>query len=373
MSYNPAYRSVLAGSMIQSRRGDKVETYSIGVDLGGTNLRVASFDRNNGIRDSIELSTRRQNGRDAIICDLCDAVESLIQKFAGRQECVGIGVATPGPMELPEGRLLDPPNLPGWENFELRQTLERRLKRTVIVENDANVAALAECLLGQGKELKFNSLCMLTLGTGVGCGMILDGRIWHGMNGMAGESGHVSVDPEGPLCACGTRGCLELSASATGLVRQAGERIVLNPESGLGVNLRQKPDFTATDLFDLANEGDATAIQIFEAQGRALGRGLASLVNSLNLPLYVLGGGVAAGWELFAPKMFEELIKGSSIYRLTNPQRVASEYMAKANTHIVPAKLGSNSGILGACLVPFGADSSTSATAASSVGQYEFV
>jgi glucokinase len=349
-----------------------VELYSIGVDLGGTNLRVASFDRNNGLRDSIELSTRRQKGRDAIISDLCDAVESLIQKFAGRQECAGIGVATPGPMELPEGRLLDPPNLPGWENFELRQELERRLKRRVIVENDANVAALAECLLGQGKELKFNSLCMLTLGTGVGSGIILNGRIWHGMNGMAGESGHVSVDPEGSLCACGTRGCLELSASATGLVRQARERIAQNPESGLGANLRQKPDFTATDLFDLAKEGDSNAIQIFEAQGRALGRGLASLVNSLNLPLYVLGGGVAAGWELFAPGMFDELIQGSSIYRLTNPQRTTSKCMARANTHIVPAKLGSNSGILGACLVPFGEDS-IAAAPVSSAGHYQFV
>jgi glucokinase len=119
---------------------------------------------------------------------------------------------------------------------------------------------LAECLLGQGKELRFKSLCMLTLGTGVGCGIILNGRIWHGMNGMAGESGHVSVDPEGPLCACGTRGCLELSASATGLVRLARERIAQNPESVLGANLWHKHDFTAIDLFDLAEDGDPGAI-----------------------------------------------------------------------------------------------------------------
>jgi glucokinase len=190
---------------------------------------------------------------------------------------------------------------------------------------------------------------------------------------MAGESGHVSVDPDGPLCACGTRGCLELSASATGLVRQARERIAQNPESGVGVNLRQKTDFTATDLFDLAKGGDPDAIQIFEAQGKALGRGLASLVNSLNLPLYVLGGGAAAGWELFAPKMFDELIQGSSIYRLTDPQRTAGKYMAKANTHIVPAKLGSNSGLLGACLVPFGEDSIAAAAPLSGVGHYQVV
>ncbi len=290
-----------------------MELYSIGVDLGGTNLRVASFDPNWGLRDSVELLTRRHAGRDAVIADLCDAVESLIRKFGGRQECVGIGVATPGPMELPEGRLLDPPNLPGWENFELRRELEKRLKERVVVENDANVAALAECLLGQGKELKFSSLCMLTLGTGVGSGIILNGQIWHGMNGMAGESGHVSVDPQGPMCACGTRGCLELSASATGLVRQAREHIALHPGCALAAKLREKPNFTATDLSTLANEGDRNAIQIFETQGKALGRGLAVLVNSLNLPLYVLGGGVTAAWELFAPKMFDELSQGSSM------------------------------------------------------------
>jgi glucokinase len=257
-------------------------------------------------------------------------------------------------MELPEGRLLDPPNLPGWENFQLRQELERRLKRPVIVENDANAAALAEYLLGQGKELKIDSLCMLTLGTGVGSGIILNGQIWHGMNGMAGESGHVSVDPKGPMCACGTRGCLELSASATGLVRMAKYRISKNPESTLGALFRTKADFTAADLFELARDGDRDAIKIFEVLGRALGRGLASLVNSLNLPLYVIGGGVTGGWDLFAIKMFEELNRQSSIYRLTNPRREINERLAKADTHIVPAKLGSNAGILGACLLPFG-------------------
>jgi glucokinase len=333
-----------------------VETFSIGVDLGGTNLRVASYDHSHGLRESIELSTRRQKGRDAVISDLCNAVESLIQKAPVRHECIGIGIASPGPMELPEGRLLDPPNLPGWENFELRQVLQRRLKRAVVVENDANVAALAECVLGRGKEFKLNSLCMLTLGTGVGSGIILNGQIWHGMNGMAGESGHVSTDPEGKLCACGTRGCLELSASATGLVRQAREHIDEHPECRLGENLRQKTDFTATDLFHLARSGDQDAVRIFESQGTALGRGLASLVNVLNLPLYVLGGGAAAGWELFAPKMFEELIQGSSLYRLTDPKRSLDERLARANTHVVSAKLGANSGILGACLVPFCAD-----------------
>jgi glucokinase len=331
----------------------KVGEYSIGVDLGGTNLRIAAYTPEDGLKGTIQLSTRRPEGRDAVISDLCDAVEALAAQFGGNERCVGIGVATPGPMELPEGRLLDPPNLPGWENFQLKRELEGYLKGVVIVENDANVAALAEHLSGQGREFNVDSLCMLTLGTGVGSGIILNGRIWHGMNGMAGESGHISVDPDGPLCGCGTWGCLELSASATGLIRMAHERISLHPRSSLGDLFRMNPGFTAADLFDMAKHGDLDSIQIFEALGSALGRGLSSLVNSLNLPLYVIGGGVASAWEQFAPKMFDVLARGSSIYRLTDPKRKSGERMAKAETHVVPARLGSNSGILGACLLPF--------------------
>jgi glucokinase len=333
-----------------------VGSYSIGVDLGGTNLRIAAYSPERGLQDTIQLSTRRPDGRDAVLLDLCDAVESLSSRFGGIERCRGIGVATPGPMELPEGRLLNPPNLPGWENFQLRRELERYLKGPVLVENDANVAALAECLLGQGREFKVDSLCMLTLGTGVGSGIILNGQIWHGMNGMAGESGHISVDPLGPLCACGTRGCLELSASATGLIRMAHECISLDPHCGLGDLYRTNRDFTALDLFDLAKRGDRDSIQIFDILGQALGRGLSGLVNSLNLPLYVVGGGVASSWEMFAPKMLEVLREGSSLYRLTDPRRSPEQRMAKAETHVVPAKLGSNSGILGACLLPFCAE-----------------
>ena len=327
--------------------------FSIGVDLGGTNLRVATYSPEDGLKETIQLSTRRAEGRNAVLFDLRNAVEALTARSGGSERCRGVGVATPGPMELPEGRLLNPPNLPGWENFQLKQELEKCLDAPVIVENDANVAALAEWRLGQGSQYNVDSLCMLTLGTGVGSGTILNGQIWHGMNGMAGESGHVSVDPRGPLCACGTRGCLELSASATGLTRMAHERALLHPESGLGARFRANRDLTASDLFDLAKGGDHEAIAIFGVLGEALGRGLSSLVNSLNLPLYVIGGGVASAWEMFAPRMFEVLTQDSSLYRLTDPKRPPDERMAKAETHVVAAKLGSNAGILGACLVPF--------------------
>jgi glucokinase len=136
----------------------------------------------------------------------------------------------------------------------------------------------------------------------------------------------------------------------------AHERVSLHPDSALGDMLRANPSFTASDLFDLASRGDLDSIYIFGVLGEALGRGLSSLVNSLNLPLYVIGGGVASAWEMFAPTMLQTLIEGSSLYRLTNAKQRPEERMAKAETHVVPAKLGSNSGILGACLVPFAVD-----------------
>ncbi len=195
-----------------------MEPYSIGVDLGGTNLRVGVYAENARLLETLNLSTRRHAGRDAVISDLIAAVQTLRKTSGSSYRLAGVGGATPGPMELPEGRLLDPPNLPGWENFPLRSELQRALGIDVQVENDANVAALAECQLGQGEVMGADSLCMITLGTEVGSGIVLRGSIWHGMNGMAGESGHVSVDCNGALRPCGTRGHLELYATANGLV-----------------------------------------------------------------------------------------------------------------------------------------------------------
>jgi glucokinase len=330
-----------------------LESYSIGDDLGGTNLRVAAYAQKTGVLQTINLSTRRSVGRDAVILDLIEAIRTLLRIFGSSYKLAGVGIATPGPMELPEGRLLDPPNLPGWENFPLRNQLERALGIDVLVENDANAAALAECFLGQGQTIGVDTLCMITLGTGVGAGIVLRGSIWHGMNGMAGESGHISVDCNGTLCACGTRGCLELYASATGLVRMVEDRIAQGEGAGLASLRKAQGGLSADALFTLGQTGDQDAQEIFHRMGIALGKALGSLVNTLNLPLYVLGGGVAAAWPLFSQWMFDELSSSSSLYRLTDPMHPPASISAKAKTHVLPAKLGASSGLLGACLLPF--------------------
>jgi glucokinase len=325
--------------------------YTIGVDLGGTNLRVAAYSQAAGVLDQVLLPTRLAAGRDAVVDDMCRAIRQLLDKNSS-SSLAGIGVGSPGPIELPEGRLRNLPNFPGWDGFELRAAIERTLGMPVILENDANLAALAECLLGKGKTIGADSLCMLTLGTGVGNGIILHGRVWDGMNGMAGEAGHATIWPDGHVCGCGSNGCLEQYASATAVRRMADEAIAAGNAPGLVALKTIDADFTSRDLADLARAGDADATRIFDMVGRSLGIGLAALVNTLNLPLYVVGGGVAQAWDLFAPKLFEELRHRSYVYRLTDGQLDPYGHRS-AKTYVERAELGADSGILGACLLPF--------------------
>jgi len=325
--------------------------YTIGVDLGGTNLRIAAYSKSSGILDQIQLPTRLAAGRDAVVRDMCGAIQQLIDKHS-RAGLAGIGVGSPGPIELPEGRLRKLPNLPGFEGLELRTAIQEILNIPVIVENDANLAALAECLLGKGKSLGVDSLCMLTLGTGVGNGIILNGKVFDGMNGMAGEAGHATIWPDGHVCGCGSNGCLEQYASATAVVRLAHEAIARGNAPGLAALQQKNPEFTSRELADLARAGDPEAQKVFDLVGRSLGIGLAALVNTLNLPLYVVGGGVAQAWDLFSAKMFAELTHRSYVYRFTGGQIDAQGHRS-AKTYVEPAELGAESGILGACLLPF--------------------
>jgi glucokinase len=317
--------------------------FSIGIDLGGTNLRIAAFTSDWERREAITTPTRVQDGPGAVLDDMCAAVEKLVAE-CGRGELVGVGLGSPGPLELPAGRLLQPPNLPGFEDLELKTELENRLQVPVIVECDANAAALAECHAGTGKKFGLHSLCMLTLGTGVGSGIILNGRVWHGYAGMGGEAGHVPVYHDGLMCGCGTRGCLEQYASATAIARAGQNLVHAKPQSGSGT-------VTARSIAEAAQAGDVESQRVYDGVGEALGIGLASLVSTLNLPLYVVGGGVVAAWDLFAPAMFAEIERGSYIYRLTKPADGAVPQAGKTN--VFPAELGPDSGLLGAAMLPF--------------------
>jgi glucokinase len=316
--------------------------YSIGVDLGGTNLRIASYAEGVDFLNSILMRTRLEEGHNRVVRDLCEAVSSLADRDYGGRRLIGIGVGTPGPLELPEGILRNPPNLPGWDDFNLRSAIESTLGRRVTIESDANLAAIAETMCGAGMRHGINSLCTLTLGTGVGSGLVLDGRIWHGANGMGGEAGHIIVhEHNGAPCGCGGFGCLEQYASASGVVRMAREILgEAAPDSSHEVAL-------------LALAGNPGAIQVFKRVGYSLAIGLTSLINTLNLPLYLIGGGLCEAWDLFAPTMFSELRRMSYVYRLTMPDVLETARLLPKKTYILGAELGTHAGLLGACLLPF--------------------
>jgi glucokinase len=332
-----------------------MKPFSIGVDLGGTNLRVAAVTPAGETLDLIHLPTRLHDGSHAVLDDMAGAIGRLIATHPG--DLLGIGVGSPGPLELPLGVLHHPPNLPGFDGLNLRTELERRLDRPVHVDSDANLAGYGEFLLGAGRAFAVDSLLILTLGTGVGCGIVLEGRIWHGMQGAAGESGHGPIIPDGIPCPCGARGCLEMYASATAIVRRARELGIAAPADP-SLQGNGAPPLTASAIAQLAASGDERALQVFAEAGHALGLSLAHLVNALDLPLYVLAGGAAAAWPLFAPRMFSTLREGSYVYRLSMPRDPA--VFEPRKTHVAPAQLGPDAGLLGAAMLPVAGRSQSS-------------
>jgi glucokinase len=328
---------------------------TIGIDLGGTNLRIAAFDSAWKRLDSITVPTRVADGPAEVVRDMCDSIARLMQQLGANYELFGVGIGAPGPLELPSGRFYRPPNLPGFDAFVLKDAVEANLHTPVIVEKDANAAALAEWKSGVGRQMPGDSICMLTLGTGVGAGIILDRKIWHGMIGMGGEGGHIPVVEDGFACGCGGRGCLEQYASATAIGRAATLAAARGGAPGIsrlmGRRIQEHGEFTARDLAGLARDGDVVARQIFADAGKYLGMALAMLVNVFNLPLYVIGGGVVSGWDLFAPRMFEELRRLSYIYCLTEPGKDLP--FAAGKTYVVPAATGPDAGLLGAAMLPY--------------------
>jgi glucokinase len=245
-----------------------------------------------------------------------------------------VGVGAPGVIQVDRGIVVKSPNFPDWNNLPLKELLEDALSLPVTIENDANAAALGEQWRGAGRDIR--SMILLTLGTGVGGGIILNNAIWHGADGMAGEIGHMTLVPDGRLCSCGNVGCLETYASARGIVqsyREALEPSVRKSSQAVG-------PITSAYVYEAARSGSQIAIQVMKDTGRMLGIGIASLINIFNPERVVIGGGVKDAWSLFIDAVRQEIM------------RRAFEVPAK-RTEIVPSLLGDDAGIVGAGAVAF--------------------
>src|SRR5579863_9388611 len=293
--------------------------YSIGLDLGGTNLRAAVISIEGKILEKISVSTNPTLGRESMLGEMVAAIGQLRSRW-GAKGLAGIGLGVPGFILLKEGVIRNSNNLACLEDFPFRDEMERRLGTRFILENDANAAALGEKWMGAGREV--DDLVLFTLGTGIGGGVISGGKVLHGFLGMAGELGHLTVVPNGIPCGCGNQGCLEKHASATAI-------------TGMARMMHLGADPTSEDVYKMAMQGDEKAREIFAVMGRALGIGLASLVNIFNFPLYLVSGGPLPAWDLFTPAMFAELKRRSFTFRNTD-------------TRIEKATLGNEAGLFGA-------------------------
>ncbi len=330
-----------------------MRSFAIGVDLGGTNLRVAVVDDGGQALEVASQPTNLAQGREHVVGEIARAVRRLAPKFTGSHGWLGIGVGVPGIIDLESGTVDAAANLPGWGDYPVRRELESQLGVKVFLENDANCAALGEKWIGAGREV--DDLCMLTLGTGVGGGFVVNGRPWHGVTGMAGELGHMTVIPDGAPCGCGSRGCLEQYASATAIKRMAFQDAAEGRSPGLAEAAnRLGVAFSAEAVYECAQLGDPGAKAIFEIVGRTLGMALGNLINALNLPLYVIGGGVARAWNEFSPALMRELKNRSIVFRAGEPRK--SQHRSTMITRTI---LAENAGLLGAARLPMLAEQST--------------
>lgn len=305
-----------------------MSVYSIGVDLGGTNLRAAAIDRDGNILERVAHRADFGRGPNCVVNHVVNCINRLRSRV-GEASLQGVGIGVPGFIDIEAGIVVGAANLPGFDQFPVRDQIQECLGIPITLENDANAAALGEMWMGAGKDVK--DLILLTLGTGIGGGIIVDGKVLHGFSGMAGELGHMTVYPDGNPCGCGNCGCLEKHASATAIVAMARMMHLGNR------------DITAADVHRFALEGNERAKLIFESMGRALGIALANVINLFNFPLYLLSGGPLPAWDMFAPAMFAEVKRRSFTFLRTG-------------TRIEQAVLGSDAGLYGAAYLPFQCD-----------------
>lgn len=306
----------------------------LAADLGGTNLRMAVIGENGETKYRSRSSTPTTRRRDDVVELLIDSARECIEATRPLGAVSAFGIAAPAVLDHEAGKILVAPNLPELNDFPLAATIADKLNVEVFLENDANAAAIGENWLGASNG--FSSSICVTLGTGVGGGVIIDGKPLRGIDGTAGEIGHICVEPFGHPCGCGSVGCLEQYSSATAVVRIARELADKYPESGWP----KSGELSSLDLYNAAVSGDPLALESFRQFGFYLGVALGGLINVLNPEVIVIGGGVSESWDVFIEPLRGEIRKRAF-------KRPADR------VSIVKAKLGDDAGILGVAKLAF--------------------
>lgn len=317
-----------------------MKEHYIGVDLGGTKILTAISDGEGNILEKIKVPTEARKGKNHVIENMVGSIKGVIAKsHVDKKDIVRIGIGSPGPLNIKEGLIYEAPNL-NWKNVPIGGILREETGIEIVLENDANAAALGEKWFGAGQDV--DSMIYMTVSTGIGGGIVIDKKILHGVNDTAGEIGHFVIQTDGPICGCGNHGCFEAVASGTA-VNSIGKYIAaMHPDSLLYKLV--DGDITKIDgkiVEDAAKKEDEFAIQIWNDEARYLGIGIANLINIFNVGTIILGGGVMNAWDLINEKMTRTI------------EQYAFE-SAYNSVEIRRASLGSEVGVKGAIAVAMG-------------------
>jgi len=305
--------------------------YIIGIDIGGTIIKGALFTAEGNLVQAASIETQAYQGTEKVLKNLLSLVNSLKEKERG---CSAIGIGVAGVLDAKKERLLQSPNLKNLENINLKHFLVESVKLPAYLENDANAAALGEKWAGAGRNIE--NFLLITLGTGIGGGLVLHGDLWSGEHGKAGEFGHMIVEQGGAACACGKKGCLEAYSSGEAISRMAREAL----QSGACSSLKNLSSgnydiIDAEMVYHAAQNGDAVAVEVYKRAAQYLAIGIANVNNLLDIHHIIIGGGVSKAFNLFAAVLIEEVKK--QVFRISQDRIM-----------IVPSQLGSEAGIYGA-------------------------
>lgn len=305
------------------------KNYVVGIDLGGTKISGALADLQGNVLSQHTMSTNAFEGEQAVLSRIIQVIEKVIEDANKTvEEVKAIGIGSPGPLDAKSGVIITTPNLP-FKDFQLVKPIAEKFGIPTYLDNDANVAAIGEYLLGAGKGT--TNMIYVTVSTGVGGGAILNGKIYRGSTSNALEIGHTTVLPDGPRCNCGNYGCVEALASGTAIARQAREAV----ESGLETSLKDYEKITSYEVFKEAEKGDKVSKDILDKSLGYLGIGIANIISSFDPEMVVIGGGVTKGGQIVFDKVQEVVNKRCF--------KAMSEFCK-----IVPAALGTDAGVIGA-------------------------